>query len=106
MKVTIIRIVIGAFGTVTKGLLKGLEDLEVGGRVEIIIENGQNTEKSPGDLRRLAVTQSPVKDHQLTLIWKTLMNNNNNKNNKRMHQISAKRVLYMEGDLQEIVQET
>ena len=32
MKVTIIPIVIGAFGTVTKGLLKGLEDLEVGGR--------------------------------------------------------------------------
>ena len=36
MKVTIIRIVIGAFGTVTKGFLKGLEDLEVGGRVETI----------------------------------------------------------------------
>ena len=36
MKVTIISIVIGAFGTVTKGLLKGLEDLEVGGRVETI----------------------------------------------------------------------
>ena len=31
MKVTIIPIVIGAFGTVTKVLLKGLEDLEVGG---------------------------------------------------------------------------
>ena len=31
MKVTIILIVIGAFGTVTKGLLKGLEDLEVSG---------------------------------------------------------------------------
>ena len=46
-----------------------------------IIENGQNTEKSPGDLRRLAVTLSPVKDHQLTLMWKTLMNNNNNNNN-------------------------
>ena len=28
MQVTIIPIVIGAFGTVTKGLLKGLEDLE------------------------------------------------------------------------------
>ena len=27
MKVTIIPIVIGAFGTVTKGLVKGLEDL-------------------------------------------------------------------------------
>ena len=34
MKVTIVPIVIGAFGTITKGLLKGLEDLEVGGRVE------------------------------------------------------------------------
>ena len=31
MKVTIIPIVIGAFSTVTKVLLKGLEDLEVGG---------------------------------------------------------------------------
>ena len=36
MKMTIIPIVIGAFGTVTKGLLKVLKDLEVGGRVEII----------------------------------------------------------------------
>ena len=34
MIVTIVPIVIGASGTVTKGLLKGLEDLEVGGRVE------------------------------------------------------------------------
>ena len=29
-------IVTGALGTITKGLLKGLEDLEVGGRVETI----------------------------------------------------------------------
>ena len=36
MKVTIITIVIGAFGAVTKGLLKGLNGLEVGGRVETI----------------------------------------------------------------------
>ena len=36
MKVTIVPIVIGALGTITKGLLKGLEDLEVGGRVETI----------------------------------------------------------------------
>ncbi len=33
-----------------------------------ITENGQNTEKSPGDLRRLAVTQTPVKNHLLTLM--------------------------------------
>ena len=115
-----------AFGTITKGLLNGLVDFEVGGWVETIqmtallrtarilrrvqetegdnytncdwcfwhgnkriikgpegfgrwrssgdlpnncvIENGQNTEKSPGDLRRLTVTQSPVKDQQLTLM--------------------------------------
>ena len=36
MKVTIVRIVIGAFGEVTKLLLKGLKDLEAGGRVETI----------------------------------------------------------------------
>ena len=36
MKVTIILIVIDAFGTVTKGLLKGLDDLEFGRRAENI----------------------------------------------------------------------
>ena len=36
MKITIVPIVIGALGTITKELLKGLEDLEVGGRVESI----------------------------------------------------------------------
>ena len=66
MKVTIIPIVIDAFGTVTKGLLKGLEDLEVGGQVE----NIQTTAllKTARILRRFAVTQSPVKDHKLMLI--------------------------------------
>ena len=36
MKVTITPIVTGAFGMVTKGLFKGLEDFAVGGRVETI----------------------------------------------------------------------
>ena len=36
MKMTIVPIVIGALGTITKGLLKGLEDLEVSGRVKTI----------------------------------------------------------------------
>ena len=66
----IIPIVIGAFDTVTKGLLKGLKDMEVGGRVETIqftaLLRTART-KSPGDLRRLVVTQTPVKDYQLTL---------------------------------------
>ena len=64
---------IGDYGTVTKGLLKGLVDLEVSGRVETIqnysiIKNGQNIEKSPGDLRRLAIPQTSVKDHKLMLM--------------------------------------
>ena len=46
MKVTIIPIVIGAFGTVTKGLLKGLEDLEVEGRVKHCGERSEYREES------------------------------------------------------------
>ena len=77
IKVIVVPVIIGTLGTVTKGLLQGLEDLEITGRVGdhlnySIIEINQNTEKSPGELRRCAVTQTPVKDHQLTLMWKTL----------------------------------
>ncbi len=36
MKMTFILIVIGALGTVTKGLEQGLEDLEIRGRVAYI----------------------------------------------------------------------
>ena len=68
MKVTIIPLVIDAFGCVTKGLLKGPGELgswrTSGDHPNYsIIENGQNTEKSPGDLRRLLSLK-----HQ----WKTI----------------------------------
>ena len=66
IKVTIIPIVIGAFGTVTKGL--GSWWMSGDYPNDSIIENSQNTEKSLGDLRRLVVTQTPVKNHQLTLM--------------------------------------
>ena len=33
-----------------------------------IIKIGLNTEKSPGDLRKLAVTKTPVKNHRSTLV--------------------------------------
>ena len=36
MKVTVIPIVTGALGTVTKGLVQRLENLEIRGRVETI----------------------------------------------------------------------
>ena len=60
MAVTVIPIVIGALGTISKGLIKGLEDIEIRTRAENqdfnIIKIGQNTLKSSGDLWRLAVT--------------------------------------------------
>ena len=68
MKVTIIPIVIGAFGTVTKGLLKGLEDLEVDGRVETI----QTTEllRTARILRRVLETWGDLLS--LKFQWKTI----------------------------------
>ena len=73
MKVTVIPTVFGALGTIPKSLIKRLEDLEIREQVETIkTKIGQNSEKNPGDLRRLVVTSIPVKDHQLTLVRKTL----------------------------------
>ena len=69
MKVTVIPIVIGTLGTVTKGLVQGLEDLEIKKKTSEnhpnyrLVEIGLNTEKSPEDLWRLAVTQTPVENH-------------------------------------------
>ena len=51
-----------------------------------IVEIVQNTEKSPGDLRRLAVTYTPMKDHQQTLAW-TLTNNNNTALGNETHKL-------------------
>ena len=75
MKVTFIPFVIGAVDTVTEGLEKGLEDLEIRGWIETIqtkalLRSGKIHEKSPGDLRRL-ITQTPMKNHRLTLVRKT-----------------------------------
>ena len=63
MKVTIIPFVIGALVTVTNGLIKGLGGL--GNKKTCrehpnygTVEIGQNTEKSPGDLRKLAGIQT------------------------------------------------
>ena len=68
MQVTIIPIEIGAFGTGIKGLLKGLEDLEVGGRVETI----QTTAllRTARILRRVLETWENLLS--LRLQWKTI----------------------------------
>ena len=68
MKVTIIPIVIGAFLTVTKGFLKGLEDLEVGGRVETI--NTTSLLKSIRIPRRVLENWRDLQS--LKLQWKTI----------------------------------
>ena len=68
MKVSIVPIVIGAFATVTEGLLKGLEDLEVCGLVETI----QTTAllKTARILRRVLETWGDLLS--LKLQWKTI----------------------------------
>ena len=71
MKVTIIPIVIGALGTVTKGLIQWLEDLEITGRGKII----QSTAllRLARILRRVSETCGDLLSLKLqTLIWKTL----------------------------------
>ena len=71
MKRTFIPIIIGTLSTVTKVLFQGMEDLEIANgdcTNYSTVEIGQNTEESPGNLRRLAVTQTQLKYHQLKLI--------------------------------------
>ena len=55
-----IPFVIDTLGTITKGLAKGRGEH----RNYRFIEIGLNTEKSPDDLKRLVITQSPAKGHQ------------------------------------------
>ena len=94
---TIVPIVIGAFGTITKGLLKGLEDLEVGGQVETIQNDciteyweeswrleetccHSNSSKSPS-------ANADVKNS------KGVNNNNNNKEKKKKNIQFVKKVI-------------
>ena len=68
MKVMIVPIVIGAWGPITKGLLKGLEDLEVRGQVETI----QTTAllRTTRILRRILETWGDLLS--LKLQWETI----------------------------------
>ena len=60
---------IGVHRMVLKCLVRTQEELEMEGRAEIIIT--KDTEKSPGDLKRLTLMMTLVKDHQITLVLKT-----------------------------------
>ena len=72
MKVTIIPIVIGALGShqrIGTGTRELRKNRMSGDYLNYtLVKISQNAAESPGDLRELAVTQTPVKDHQLTLM--------------------------------------
>ena len=67
MKVTIVPIVIGALGTITKVLLKVLEDLDVGGQAKTI--------QTTALLRKARILRRILKiwvDLQSLFQWKTI----------------------------------
>ena len=74
MKVMVVIIAIGALVTVTKGLVQALKDLEIRTRVETSKQHPwlQRPEYKEEALRlkENSPTQTPVKDHQLILMWK------------------------------------
>ena len=63
---------------------RGLEERSGNHQNYCIIKIGQNSEKSPGDMRH-AVTQTPMKNQPLMLMGKIqgVKNNNNNKENPK-----------------------
>ena len=83
---TVIPIVIGiTIITILKRLKKRLEKLEMKRKNRNLLDRSTikisfDTLKSPGDLKRVAVTQTSVKIYQLKLARK-ICNNNINKNN-------------------------
>ena len=94
MKVTIIPNVIGALGTDTKGLIKGLKDVDITGRIETV--QTPALLRSPRTLRRNLETwgdachsnssgKPSANDDVKNSQWLN-NNNNNNKNNDPIYQ--------------------
>ena len=74
IKVTVIPMIIGAPETVPKNLVRGMEELEIGGCAETTnttasLRSAGNIEKSPRNLRRLAVTQTLIKKKNISKRW-------------------------------------
>ena len=82
--VTMIPVEIGMLGTDPKRLERRPEKVEIGGRIETnqtaaLLRSARL--QSPGDLMRLAVTRTSVKNHQLSLEWKIPKGYKTNDNN-------------------------
>ena len=69
MRVSVIPFADGALETVPKDLRRRLEELEIGGRIETTqistLKISNNTQKSPGYIRKLAISLTLVKNHKL-----------------------------------------
>ena len=64
MRMTVIPVIIGVLGRFWKEAGRiGNRTTNQGNPNCSIVKNGRNTEKSPGDRRKLAITHTPVKDH-------------------------------------------
>ena len=76
MWVTVTRIIDGALGNGLENDWKSWKSEEESRLRCWIVEIGQSTKESPGNMRRLVATQTPVKDNRLTV--KAYNSNNNN----------------------------
>ena len=65
---TVMSVVIGALGKATKVGKVGKQKTNPDHPNYSNVEIGQNIGKSPGHPRKLAVTHTPLKDHQPTLV--------------------------------------
>ena len=84
-----VTIIVGVLGTVTKGFDKRLKR-----KIVTIVKIGYNTEKRPGDMKRFTVTQTPVKDHLLTLVRKTHEECNDKRDNDNVRPIYSTTFIY------------
>ena len=93
MKVTVISVIVGALGTVPQEPEKDVGYSSYQRKNQdhpkhITAKISYNTEKSPGDLRRFAVTQTSLEGNQLLLVWKfPKEKDHNNDNNNETHKI-------------------
>ena len=72
MKVMVVPIVIGTLGTVTKGLVKGLEDLEIRGLEDLEIRGQMEAIQTTELLRSTRRVEETWENLSLKLHWKTI----------------------------------
>ena len=76
VEVAVISIVIGALGTVIKGLIQGFEDLEIRGRVKTIQTIALSRSAESWEVLKTWGNLLSLKLHWLTLVWKILKGEN------------------------------